>query len=72
MTAREAIFVGRERELAALGAASFALVEGAAGVGKTALVERALAGRVLRVSGEPAEIAVPSGVLDQLFRRAGR
>ena len=74
MTAREAIFVGRERELAALGAAPFALVEGAAGVGKTALVERALAGRrerVLRVSGEPAEISVSFGVLDQLFRRAG-
>ncbi len=74
MTAREAIFVGRERELAALGAAPFALVEGAAGVGKTALVERALAGRserVLRASGEPAEIAVSFCVLDQLFRRAG-
>ena len=73
MTAREAIFVGRERELAALGGASFALVEGAAGVGKTALVERALEGRprVLRASGEPAETAVALGVLDQLFRRAG-
>ena len=73
MTAREAIFVGRERELAALGGASFALVEGAAGVGKTALVERALEGRprVLRASGEPAETAVAFGVLDQLFRRAG-
>ena len=72
MTARDAIFVGRERDLAALHSASFALVEGAAGVGKTALVERALAGRrVVRASGEPAERGVTLGVLDQLFRRAG-
>ena len=74
MTAREAIFVGRERELTALEAAPFALVEGGAGVGKTALVELALARRrapVLRASGEPGETSVALGVLDQLLRRAG-
>jgi DNA-binding CsgD family transcriptional regulator len=74
-------FAGREAELRALDAALAAacprvvLIEGAAGAGKTTLVERFLANvsgaRVLRVSGEPTETDVPLGVIDQLQRRAG-
>ncbi|MDA0184784.1 LuxR C-terminal-related transcriptional regulator [Solirubrobacter phytolaccae] len=73
-------FVGREAELRALGAALAAacprvlLVEGAAGAGKTALLDRFVAGattRVVRVNGELSERAVALGVVDQLLRRAG-
>jgi DNA-binding CsgD family transcriptional regulator len=72
-------FVGREAELAALGRAfddarsgrpRLAAVEGPAGIGKTALVERFLdvaAGDcVLRASGAEAESGLPLGVLQQL------
>src|SRR5829696_4524830 len=74
-------FVGREGELRALASARDAggawcvLVEGPAGAGKTALVERFLATSpglfVLRASGERGEADVPLGVVDQLLRRAG-
>ena len=72
-------FVGRRAEidhLAALhtrakaGATRVAVVEGPAGVGKTALVEKFLeeAGeaRVVRISGEKSETALAFGVFDQL------
>ena len=79
-----AALVGREAELAALGAQWTAaclgeprlvLVEGAGGMGKTALVERFLDGvqgaTVLHVSGDECESAVGLGVADQLLRMAG-
>ena len=51
------------------------LVEGVAGIGKTALIERFLAPlddlTVLRASGDESERDLPFGVLEQLFRRAG-
>jgi ATP/maltotriose-dependent transcriptional regulator MalT len=77
-------FVGRDRELAALGTMLAAvrsgqprtvLVEGAAGIGKTSLVEQFLRAerdvRVLRASGEHWEALVSYGVIDQLVRGAG-
>ena len=49
------------------------LLEGATGVGKTALIEALLDGhddlRVLRASGEPAEARIALGVVDQLLNR---
>ena len=52
------------------GATRVAVVEGPAGVGKTALVEKFLeeAGkaRVVRISGEKSETALAFGVFDQL------
>jgi hypothetical protein len=77
-------FVGRSTELAALramleqvrsGRPQTALIEGPAGVGKTALVEQFLRGeegiRLLRGRGEQWEVLVPYGVVDQLMRAAG-
>src|SRR4051794_39672012 len=68
-------FTGRQQELAVLAAATgVVLVEGEAGVGKTALVERFLAsrgGHVLRASGEPAERGIAYGALELLHRRGG-
>jgi DNA-binding CsgD family transcriptional regulator len=78
------VFVGRARELSALeealtharaGRPRLVLVEGPAGIGKTALVDRFLAGArdtgVLRASGDESEHELPFGVVDQLLRRAG-
>lgn len=74
-------FAGREAELRALDAALAAacprvvLVSGAAGAGKTALIDRFATGvrtaRVVRVSGEPREADVALGVVDQLRGRVG-
>ncbi len=51
------------------------LVQGPAGSGKTALIERFLAGagavRVLRAGGQPSEAGLALGVVDQFLRRAG-
>jgi DNA-binding CsgD family transcriptional regulator len=73
--------IGRERELAVLaacledvraGRAGVVLVEGPAGIGKTALVERFLdeaeGVTVIRGSGEQAEGAIAYGLADQLLR----
>lgn len=78
------VFVGRAAELAVLaacldraraGACQVVLVEGAAGVGKTALVEEFLRSapdaRVLRAGGEQAEELVPFGLVEQLAAQAG-
>jgi DNA-binding CsgD family transcriptional regulator/tetratricopeptide (TPR) repeat protein len=78
------IFVGRQQELSALeeaveharsGRPRVVLIEGPAGIGKTALVERFLAEArdvtVLRASGDLSESDLPFGVVDQLLRRAG-
>src|SRR4051794_25596869 len=67
-------FADRVTELGALAGCErpgVALVEGGAGVGKTALVERFLAGekRVWRASGERLEQALAGGVVDQWVRR---
>jgi DNA-binding CsgD family transcriptional regulator/tetratricopeptide (TPR) repeat protein len=80
----QAPFVGRREELDALDAALAAardgaprvvLVEGPAGIGKTALLERFLAAAgdvaVLRASGDASEAELAFGVADQLLRRAG-
>lgn len=74
-------FVGREAELRALDAALAAacprvvLAEGAAGAGKTALIDRFLASlsdrRAVRVNGEFSERAVGLGVAEQLWGRVG-
>ncbi|MGD9528929.1 MAG: AAA family ATPase [Dehalococcoidia bacterium] len=77
------VFVGREAELDTLrtelehvqaGAPRVVLVEGPAGIGKTALVDHFLRVDdeilVLRANGEPWEATVPFGVLDQLTRAA--
>src|SRR4051812_33719808 len=73
---------GRHDESHALGAAvasvrsgrpALVMIDGAAGIGKTALVRQLLAGddaRVLWASGDPSERAVPFAVADQLLRRA--
>jgi DNA-binding CsgD family transcriptional regulator len=78
------VFVGRENELNMLrstldqvraGKPQVMLIEGPAGIGKTALVDRLLQVEsdveVLRASGEPWEALVPYGVVDQLTRSAG-
>ena len=78
------VFVGRQRELEALeeglarargGQPWLVLVEGPAGIGKTALVEQFLGAvadvTVLRASGDLSESDLPFGVVDQLLRRAG-
>ncbi|WP_214370373.1 helix-turn-helix transcriptional regulator [Pseudonocardia sp. H11422] len=80
----EAPFVGRQNELAVLGAMlqevrsghpRVVLVEGPAGIGKTSLAERFLQGesdlQVLRGGGEQWEALVSFGVVDQLVRGAG-
>jgi DNA-binding CsgD family transcriptional regulator len=77
-------FVGRAEELAVLGSVTHEVrrgrpqvvrIEGPAGIGKTALVERFLQGQsdmhVLRCAGEPEEALVDFGVIDQLFIGAG-
>ena len=82
--APQSVFVGRLQELSALeeelqhvreGRPRVVLVEGAAGIGKTALIERFLARvddvTVLRASGDESERDLPFGVLEQLLRRAG-
>lgn len=78
------VFVGRDAEFEVLRAAldqvlagspRVVLIEGSAGIGKTALVDRFLQGagdvQILRASGEPWEAVVPYGVVDQLTRGAG-
>ena len=51
------------------------VVQGDAGIGKTALIENVLAAEhglaVLRTSGEPWEASVPHGVIDQLMCVSG-
>ena len=78
-------FVGRQLELEVLrtrlamatsGQPQVVQIEGPAGIGKTALVERFLAGAdpvpaVLRASGEETEELLANGVLEQLARSAG-
>ncbi|MDT3439328.1 MULTISPECIES: LuxR family transcriptional regulator [unclassified Pseudofrankia] len=79
----EGPFVGRQTSFDRLGCAfarvragspAMALVEGPAGIGKTALVARFLARTdarcVLRASGEEAEMGLPFGVLDQIWAAA--
>src|SRR4051812_33563237 len=80
----QSAFVGRRQELQALadvlaragaGSPQVVLVEGEAGIGKTALVERFLARAgavtVLRGSGDESETDLAFGVIEQLLRRAG-
>jgi DNA-binding CsgD family transcriptional regulator len=80
---RAEAFVGRLEELSLLRAAldevrggspRFVLVEGASGIGKTALLQRFLADagdlRVLRAGGEHEEHLLPYGVAEQLARSA--
>ncbi|WP_428955309.1 LuxR C-terminal-related transcriptional regulator [Streptomyces sp. cg35] len=65
----------RARGAAGLGAPQRVLIEGAAGVGKTALVHRFLGDmpHVLHASGEEAETGLAFGVVEQLLGgRAGR
>jgi DNA-binding CsgD family transcriptional regulator len=82
--AATAVFVNRTSELEALhaafaeassGRAQTLIVEGEAGFGKTALIERFLSGlpeaRLLRAGGDESETHVPFAVADQL-RRAAR
>src|SRR4051794_21942746 len=82
--APQAAFVGRRQELSALeselahareGRPRVLLLEGAAGIGKTALIERFLARlddvTVLRANGDETETQLPFGVLEQLLRRSG-
>lgn len=79
------VFVGRiaERdqlkafaELAVSGQSSVVLVEGAAGIGKTALLRRCLPGprpfRVLRADCDPDETDLAFGLISQLLWRASR
>jgi hypothetical protein len=79
----EGLFVGRRRELT-LPDAQFDEVqaghprvvhmEGLAGIGKTALVERFLSqcsdAQLVRASGEESEVQLAYGVIDQLFHAA--
>src|SRR4029079_19779467 len=75
-------FVGRREPLDALAAAlqdaregrsRLALVEGPAGIGKTALIDRFLAdagdATILRASGDDSEPELADGVTAQLWRR---
>lgn len=79
------IFVGRGTELAFLhgrldevrgGLARVVLVDGDAGVGKTALLRQLLAGadgcRCLRASGDELEAGLAYGVVEQLLAGVGR
>lgn len=79
------VFVGRRSEFGRLaqcaakvrgGQAWLAVVEGEAGIGKTALVRRAAAAledfTVLWATGDPSETDIPGGVLGQLLRRVDR
>ncbi len=78
----DAIFVGREAELAHLDAlvrraaaqaSAVALIQAPAGVGKSALLDRFMArtteALLVRVSGDEAESAIAFGVYDQLLAR---
>jgi DNA-binding CsgD family transcriptional regulator len=78
------VFVGRDAELEILraklehvraGSPQVVLIEGPAGIGKTALVDRFLKSQedlhLLRANGEPWEALIPYGVVDQLTRGAG-
>jgi hypothetical protein len=78
-----ASFVGRRKDLALLedqldkaraGQPRVVLIEGAAGIGKTALLNRFLAqtlgAQILRASGEESELLLAYGVVDQLLRSA--
>ncbi len=82
-SALSGFFVGREAELAVLaqtlenartGQAGFVLIDGSAGIGKTALIDRFVDEvcdvRILRVSGDAAETAMPYAIVDQLLRQA--
>ncbi|MFD6532092.1 AAA family ATPase [Streptomyces sp. NPDC060184] len=79
------VFVGRRSEserLAACvdkvrgGEAWLAVVEGEAGIGKSALIRRVVSPlegfTVLRAVGDPSETDLPGGVLSQLLRRVDR
>ena len=76
------LFVGRGSHLSALdgqlahvvaGASRIVLVDGPAGIGKTALIRRFVAGHpdaeVLKACGEENETGLPLGLLDQLLSR---
>ena len=76
-------FVDRDADLAALreqldhareASARTVLIDGAPGMGKTALIDRFLADsqglHVLRVFGDETEALLPFAVVDQLFRQA--
>jgi len=76
-------FVGRRKDLALLedqldkaraGQPRVVLIEGTAGIGKTALLNRFLAqslgAQILRASGEESELLLAYGVVDQLLRSA--
>lgn len=78
-------FVGRASELAALGRAfatvrdgrsAFVLIDGTAGIGKTALITRFLAelvdARVLQVSGDETEAEIPFAALEQILGQLPR
>ena len=78
------VFVGREPEVGILrsaleqvrtGRPHAVLIEGAAGIGKTALLDHFLGletdVQVLRASGEPWEALVSFGLVDQMVRSAG-
>jgi AAA ATPase-like protein len=80
----EGLFVGRRRELTLLdaqfdevqaGHPRVVHIEGLAGIGKTALVERFLSqcsdAQLVRASGEESEVLLAYGVIDQLFHAAG-
>ena len=82
-TADRGVFVGRAGELAVLEAAAAAarsgqpkvvLVEGDAGIGKSALLARFASGlagaTVLRASGDEAELLLPYGIAGQLLASA--
>ncbi|MGW5354760.1 AAA family ATPase [Streptomyces sp. NPDC004031] len=82
--AADGLFVGRGGESGRLaacvaevrgGEAWLAVVEGEAGIGKTALVRHVVAPlgdfTVLWATGDPSETDLPGGVLGQLLRRAG-
>src|SRR3954447_16670630 len=77
-------FVGRAVEIEVLrsevatvraGIPRIVVVQGHAGIGKTTLIENVLAAEhglaVLRTSGEPWEVSVPHGVIDQLMCVSG-
>ena len=71
------VFVDREQELRALQdtLAGVVIVEGEAGIGKTALLDRFVASRtgvrVLRAGGDETEADIPFAAADQLLRSAG-
>ena len=78
-------FVGRTRELAVLdaelqavrdGRPRVVLVEGEAGIGKSSLISRCVAGQrdacLLRAGGDEAEMLLAWGVVDQLLAGTGK